>query len=59
MSTGDNTTLANIELPWIDHREREFALIYDRPPFFATCDPLAKVARISCRKFDHVPTPIQ
>jgi len=58
MSTCDNATLANFELPWIDHREREFALVYDRPTFLATRDPLTKVARISYGKFDHVRSPI-
>ena len=52
MSTCDDTTLAHLELPRVDHRERELALIYNRPPFFATCDPFTKVARISYRKFD-------
>jgi len=59
MSTCDNTTLANFELPWIDHGEREFALLDNRPPFLATCDPFTKVARISYGKFDQVRSPIQ
>jgi len=47
MPTCDDATLPNFELPWIDHGERMFAFIYDRPPFFATCHSFAKVARIS------------
>lgn len=46
MPTCDDTTLANFELPRIDHRECMLAFIYDRPPFFATCYPFTKVARI-------------
>lgn len=58
MATRDDTTLANFELPWIDHREREFVLIYDRPPLLATCDSLTQVARISYGKFDHAYSPV-
>jgi hypothetical protein len=47
MPTCDDATLANFELPRIDHGECMFALIDDRPPFFATCHPFTKVARIS------------
>ena len=43
----DNATLANFELPRIDHGESMFAFIYDRPSFFATCHSFTKVARIS------------
>jgi len=59
MPTRDNATLANLELPGIDHGERMFAFIHDRPSFFAPCHPLAKVARISYGKFDQLPSPIQ
>jgi len=52
MAACDHATLADFELPWIDHGERVFAFIDDRPSFFATCHPFAKVARISCGKFD-------
>ena len=59
MPTRDNATLANLELPGIDHGERMFAFIHDRPSFFAPCHPLAKVARISYGKLDQLPSPIQ
>jgi hypothetical protein len=59
MPTCDNATLANFELPRIDHGECMFAFIYDRPSFFATCHPFTKVARISYGKFDQLPSPIQ
>jgi hypothetical protein len=55
MAACDHATLADFELPWIDHGERVFAFIDDRPSFFATCHPFAKVARISCGKFDQWP----
>jgi len=58
MPTRDNATLANLELPGIDHGECMFAFIHDRPSFFAPCHPLAKVARISYGKFDQLPSPI-
>lgn len=47
MPTCDDATLAYFELPRIDHGERVFAFIDDRPSFFATCHPFTKVARIS------------
>jgi hypothetical protein len=59
MPTCDNATLANFELPRIDHGECMFAFIYDRPSFFATCHPFTKVARISYGKFDQLSSPIQ
>jgi hypothetical protein len=59
MSTCDNATLANFELPGIDHGERMLALIYDRPSFFATCDAFAKVTRISYGKFNQLSPPIR
>lgn len=59
MPTRDDATLANFELPRIDYGERMLAFIYDRPPFFATCHPLTKVARISQGKLDQLPSPIQ
>src|SRR5262245_19885698 len=51
MPTCDDTTLADFELPRIDHRERVLAFVDDLPSFFATCH--AKVARISYGKFEH------
>jgi hypothetical protein len=59
MPTCDDATLANLELPGIDHGECMFAFIHDRPSFFAPCHPLAKVARISYGEFDQLPSPIQ
>ena len=59
MPTRNNATLANFELPGIDHGERMFAFIYDRPSLFATCHPFTKVARISYWKFDQLPSPVQ
>jgi len=59
MPTCDNATLANFELPRIDHGECRSAFIYDRPSFFAACHPFTKVARISYGKFDQLPSPIQ
>jgi hypothetical protein len=59
MPTRDNATLANFELPRIDHGECMFAFIYHRPSFFATCHPFTKVARLSYGKFDQLPSPIQ
>jgi len=55
--TCDNAALANFELPWVDHGQRTFAFVYDRPSFFATCHPFTKVARISYGKFEQVPSP--
>jgi hypothetical protein len=55
MPTCDNATLANFELPGIDHGECMFAFIYDRPSFFATGHPFTKVARLSYGKFDQCP----
>ena len=49
MSARDHAALTKLELPRIDHRKRELALIDDRPAFFAPCDPLAQVAGISFR----------
>lgn len=54
MPTRDDATLAHFELPRIDHRERVFAFVYDRPAFFATCHPFAKIAGVSYRKLDHL-----
>jgi hypothetical protein len=59
MPTRDNATLADFELPRIYHGERMFALVYDRPPFFATCHSFTKVARILYGKFDQLPSPIE
>mgnify|MGYP005605493933 FL=1 len=59
MSTRDDATLADFELPRIDHGERMFAFIHDRPSFFAACHPFTKVARVSCGKFDQFSSPIQ
>lgn len=59
MPTCDNATLANFELPGIDHGECIFAFICDRPSLFATCHPFTKVARISYGKFDQLPSPVQ
>jgi len=53
MSACDDATLANFELPRIYHGERVFALIHDRPSFFATCHSFTKVARVFYGKFDH------
>jgi hypothetical protein len=58
MPACDDATLANFELPWIDHGECMFAFINDRPPFFATGHPFTKVARLSDRKLDQLPSPI-
>jgi len=57
--TCDNATLANFELPGIDHGERVLALIDDRPSFGATCHSFTKVARISYGKFNQLSSPIQ
>jgi len=57
--TCDNAALANFELPWVDHGQRTFAFVYDRPSFFATCHPFAEVALISYGKFDHLSSPIK
>lgn len=57
MPTGDDAALANFELPWIDHGQGMFALIDDFPSFFARRH--AKVARLSCGKFDHLPSPVE
>lgn len=57
MPAGDNATLANFELPRIDHGERMLAFLYDRPSFFATGHPFTKVARISYRQLDQLPSP--
>jgi hypothetical protein len=51
MPACNNTTLANFELPGIDHSECLLAFIYDRPSLFATCHPLTKVAWISFWQF--------
>lgn len=59
MPTCDNATLANFELPGIDHGECIFAFICDRPSLFATCHSFTKVARISYGKFDQLPSPVQ
>ena len=59
MSTSDDATLADFELPRIDHGQCMFAFVYDRPSFFATCHPFTKIARISYGKFDHLPSPIK
>jgi hypothetical protein len=58
MPTCNNATLANFELPGIDHGECMFAFIYDRPSLFATCHPFTKVARISYWKFDQMHSPV-
>jgi len=55
MPTRDDATLAHFELPRIDHGERMFACIDDRPSFFATCHSFTQVARISCGKLDQCP----
>ena len=57
MPTCDNATLANFELPGIDHGERMLALVYDPPSFFATCHSFAKVTRISYGKFNQLSPP--
>lgn len=57
--TRDDAALTDFELPWIDHGQCMFAFVNDRPSFFATCHPFAKVARISYGKFDHLPSPIK
>lgn len=59
MPTCDNATLANFELPGVYHGERMFALIYDRPSFFAACHSLAKVAWISYGKLNQLSSPIR
>jgi hypothetical protein len=51
MPTRDNATLANLELPGVDHGERVFAFLDDLPSFFAAGH--AKVARISYGEFEH------
>ena len=55
VTTRDDAALANFELPRIDHGKSVFALVDDLPSLFATCH--TKVARISYRKFDHLPSP--
>jgi hypothetical protein len=57
MPARDDAALANFELPKIDHGQCMFAFVYDLPSFFANCH--TKVARISYRKFDHLPSPIK
>jgi hypothetical protein len=57
MPTRDDATLADFELPRIYHGQRMFALIDDRPPFFASGHPFAKVARIFYGKFDQLLSP--
>lgn len=52
VTTCDNATLADFELPGIDHGEGMFAFIYDGPSLFATGHPFTKVARISYGEFD-------
>ena len=59
MSTCNNATLANLELPGIDHGECMFPFIHDRPSLFATCYPFTQVARISNGKFNQLPSPVQ
>jgi hypothetical protein len=54
MPTRDNAALPDFELPRIYHGKRMFALVYDRPPFFASGHPFTKVARISYGKFDQL-----
>ena len=48
VATRDDATLTDFELPRIDHGERMFAFIDDRPSFFAACHAFAEVARVSC-----------
>jgi hypothetical protein len=55
----NNATLADFELPRIDHGEHKFAFLYDRPPLFATCHPFTEVARFSYGKFDQLSSPVQ
>lgn len=57
--TRDNAALAHFELPRIDHGQRMFAFVYDRPSFFTTCHTFAKIARVSYGKLDHLPSPIK
>jgi len=57
MPTRDDATLANLELPGVDHGERVFAFLDDLPSFFAARH--TKVTRISYWKFDQLPSPIQ
>ena len=59
VATRDDATLTDFELPRIDHGERMFAFIDDRPSFFATCHSFTQVARISCGKLDQWPSPVQ
>ena len=59
MPARDHATLADFELPGIDHGERVLVLIHDRPSFFATCHPLTEIARIPHRKLDQLPSPVQ
>ena len=59
MPARDDATLADFELPRIYYGERMFALVYDRPSFFAACHSFTKVARISYGKFNQLPSPIQ
>jgi hypothetical protein len=59
MPAGNDTTLANLELPRIDHSECMFAFIDDRPSLFAACHPFTKVARIFYWKFDQLHSPVQ
>jgi hypothetical protein len=58
MPARDDAALADFELPRVDHRERVFAFIDDRPAVFATCR-FAQVAWISCGKFDQCLPPIR
>lgn len=55
----DNATLADFELPRIDHGECLFVFIHDRPPFFATRHPFTKVARVSFGKLEQLAPPVQ
>ncbi|MBB6096456.1 hypothetical protein HNQ60_005378 [Povalibacter uvarum] len=57
MPARDDATLANFELPRVDHGKRMFAFVDDRPPLFATRHPFAKVARISYGKLDQLQSP--
>ena len=58
MPARDDATLADFELPRIYHGERMFALVYDRPSFFAPGHSFTKVARISYGKLDQWPSPL-
>ncbi|HVH32489.1 MAG TPA: hypothetical protein VM847_00065, partial [Tahibacter sp.] len=53
----DDAALTDFELPRIDHGEREFAFVDDRPAFFATGHSLAQVAGISHGKLDQLLSP--